>query len=579
MFRTLKRLLLPNSLDALCRRLQRRGGKTVLLAWNRGLGDAALGLFAVAHRIRSFIPDVCLTFLVRKDLADGFSMLSGVHILAAPSWRRNHPVNVRTTLLEMGVDPSSFDCIIEKPNPTEWVRWQLGALTPRLSWNPLHDEAWKKFGFTDDAVYIGLQPAIETSHGPWRSWPFWHSLVERLSCLPSVKVVLFGHDATQPFDFPNVIDLRGKTSLFELLSIIKNCCEALVVPDSGILSLTYYLDASFPLHIVSLWADPNQGVLKQAVASPNPELAHTPLIGKNRDLSTVSVAQVVDALFPAKPLAFCPRAPTVRDVSLKGVCGVILAGGQGSRLGFNGPKGCYTLHGKSLFEWLLEKVPPDFPVAVMTSPLNHDATVQFFKENRNFGKKVSFFRQEMHLCDGLLVPKGNGSFFRSFVPMEGIDLATIVPVDNPLANMADPALIHFIRTSPCDVLIKCVERESPLESMGALIERAGRIEVQEYMELDPRLAYRYSYTGMMAIASPFIAKMAKISLPMHWVAKKDPATQRSILKGEEFIFDCLPFASARALCFEKKSCYAPVKGPESVENVRQVLAQSGKIDP
>ena len=80
----------------------------------------------------------------------------------------------------------------------------------------------------------------------------------------------------------------------QMLSIIKNCCSHLVVPDSGVLSLTYFIDQSFPLTIVSLWADPLQGVLKQNVASPNPLLVHHPLIAKDGDLKNVSVEQVLE---------------------------------------------------------------------------------------------------------------------------------------------------------------------------------------------------------------------------------------------------------------------------------------------
>jgi ADP-heptose:LPS heptosyltransferase len=94
-----------------------------------------------------------------------------------------------------------------------------------------------------------------------------------------------------------IIDLRGKTSLFELLSIIKNRCRYLIAPDSGILSMVYYLDTAFPLQIISLWADPKHGILKQNVASPNPLLIHRPLIGAHRDLSTVSADDVLNHLF------------------------------------------------------------------------------------------------------------------------------------------------------------------------------------------------------------------------------------------------------------------------------------------
>ena len=91
-----------------------------------------------------------------------------------------------------------------------------------------------------------------------------------------------------------LIDLRGETTLHEMLSIIKNRCSYLIAPDSGVLSLTYYIDVTFPLKVISLWADPKQGILKQNVASPNPELVHAPLIGKKGDISSITVDEVCE---------------------------------------------------------------------------------------------------------------------------------------------------------------------------------------------------------------------------------------------------------------------------------------------
>lgn len=81
-----------------------------------------------------------------------------------------------------------------------------------------------------------------------------------------------------------------------MLSLIKNRCRYLVVPDSGVLSITYYIDVPFAIDVVSLWADPRQGVLRQKVASPNPLLRHHPLIANNKDLRTIPVQTVMDAL-------------------------------------------------------------------------------------------------------------------------------------------------------------------------------------------------------------------------------------------------------------------------------------------
>jgi len=92
--------------------------------------------------------------------------------------------------------------------------------------------------------------------------------------------------------YRGVFDLRGKTSLLEWLSFIQQC-STLLLPDSGLLAMAYYLDVSFPIDIISLWADPCQGILKQGVASPNGQLRHYPLVATAGDLATLEVEQVL----------------------------------------------------------------------------------------------------------------------------------------------------------------------------------------------------------------------------------------------------------------------------------------------
>ncbi len=299
MFRTVARLILPNRLDSLCRRAAKRGDKKVLLAWNRGLGDIALGLYAVVHRIRSLVPGAEISFLVRENLIDGFSLLEGVQAFAARGWKRGEPYDVEASLREIGRDPKEFDWIIPWPNPTDWVRWQHGTLVPRLFWNPLHDDLWKKFGLEEGLVYIGAQASAETNYGLWRNWPEnrWREFFDALRQYPNARVILFGFGKEPRYESGQIIDLRGKTTLFELLSILKNRCSHLIAPDSGVLSMAYYLDQPFPLQIVSLWADPKHGILKQNVASPNPLLVHRPLIGAHRDSGAIEAKTVLETLF------------------------------------------------------------------------------------------------------------------------------------------------------------------------------------------------------------------------------------------------------------------------------------------
>jgi ADP-heptose:LPS heptosyltransferase len=292
---------LPNRLDWLCKRTAKAGGKKVLLAWNRGLGDIALGLYAIVYRIRALVPEAQISFLVRENLIDGFSLLDGVEVFAARGWRRGEPYDVGQSLREIGRSPLEFDLILPWPSPTDWVRWQHGTLVPRLSWNPALDALWKKFGLEEGYTYIGAQASAETNYGLWRNWPEsrWREFFKKLRCHPNARVILFGFGKEPRYESDQIVDLRGKTTLFELLSIIKNRCTYLIAPDSGVLSMAYYLDQPFPLQVVSLWADPRHGILKQNVASPNPLLIHRPLIGAHRDSGTIEADTVLETLFGA----------------------------------------------------------------------------------------------------------------------------------------------------------------------------------------------------------------------------------------------------------------------------------------
>lgn len=288
MLKSLLQKILPNPLDLLLKKAQKKGHRRFLLVWNRGLGDIPLGLFAIVHRIRSYIPSAQITFLTRTNLRDGFILLGGVEILVAPQLKRGEPFEVNALLQELNVDPSTFDLIIEHPNPTQWVAWQRGTLTPKLHWQPEWDSLWERYGLDQAHTYVGAHVQTETSYASWRNWPvpYWEELFQKITA-KGMKVLLFGFEKTPAYALPGVVDLRGDTPLFSLLSIIKNRCSFLIVPDSGVCSMAYYLNETFPLKLISLWADPNMGILKQAVSSPNPALVHVPLIGAEKQIDRI----------------------------------------------------------------------------------------------------------------------------------------------------------------------------------------------------------------------------------------------------------------------------------------------------
>lgn len=567
MFRTFARRFLPNPFDRILKRAARKNAKRILIGWNRGLGDIALGLYAAVHRIGEFIPDAEITFATRENLRDGFSLLEGVKTIVIPGAKRGEPLKIDSGLKDQ------FDLVIETLSPTDWLSWQHGKVTPRLKWDPKHDALYEKFGLEKNSIYIGVQAITETDYGLWRNWPQkrWQELFQRLEKIRGVKVLLFGYGDEPKFKGGNIVDLRGKTSLFELLSVIKHCCYGLVMPDSGISSMTYYLDENFPLRFVSLWANRDHGILKQAVPSPNCELIHLPLIAGEKDLSLITVDAVLGELFP---------------VTRTGV--ILLAAGQGTRLGVKGPKGLFVVEGKTLFQWFCEKVPKGVPLAIMTSTLNHEETVAYFEKNDFFGLDVHFFQQEMEpfLDDekrplAMRGPKGNGNVFRSFVQAgladvfekRGIDLVTVSYIENPLAKPIDPGLIYQARKEEADATVQCIERLKSDEKMGALVEKGDKIEIIEYTELNPDQEYKYAYSGQIAFALPFFRKMAQKELPLHWVRKK--MEDRWIWKGEQFIFDAFPFASrVRAFEVPRETHYAPVKDLESLKKVQERLRET-----
>ncbi len=288
-----------NPFDTLLKKAKKANHRRFLICWNRGLGDIPLGLYGLTDRIRQFIPDAEVTFITRADLADGFKMLEKVSTLVDPEWKRGVPFDLKSTLVRLGRSDSDFDLVLQRPDPTRWLMWQLGKLTPKLSWNSEWDRLHERFSLCKAQSYVGVHVQTETHYTYEKNWPidFWKEFFKRAVSEKGIKIILFGFAPQPLFEEEGIIDLRGKTSLFEMLSIIKNRCRYLLVPDSGVLSITYYIDASFPIDIVSLWSDPRQGVLKQRVPSPNSFLRHTPLIAKNNDLRTVDVETAIDSLF------------------------------------------------------------------------------------------------------------------------------------------------------------------------------------------------------------------------------------------------------------------------------------------
>jgi ADP-heptose:LPS heptosyltransferase len=284
--------------DRLLKQAAKKEKKRFLICWNRGLGDIPLGLYALVLHIREFIPDAAITFLTRSDLFLGFHLLKRVEVLVDPLWERGKPFDLQTSLVFLDKSRDSFDVIIEKPDPTRWLKWQLGRITPKLHWSEQYDPLCEKFYLDPVRKYIAIHPQTETKYSYEKNWPivYWKECLHQLISVLGLTPILFGFSKQIVFLRENVVDLRGETTLLEMLSIIKNRCSYLLTPDSGVLSTVYYLNSPFRINVVSLWADPKQGVLKQRVQSPNPLLQHIALIAKRKDLYNISVRQVIKTL-------------------------------------------------------------------------------------------------------------------------------------------------------------------------------------------------------------------------------------------------------------------------------------------
>ncbi|MDH4265288.1 MAG: hypothetical protein OEW45_06590 [Deltaproteobacteria bacterium] len=301
MIRNFLRKLKRNKFDILLKKAARERKKRFLILWNRGLGDIALGLYGMVFRIKKCIPHAQITFLTRKELADAFSLLAGTNVIAVPWWQRKNPIDFDDTARRLNLKQEDYDIVLLEVNPTKWLKWQIGNLIPKMSWKSDYDLLWKRLNINcQSRLNIGVHLNTETQqfYGYNKDWPLanWEKLLERILHQSNIGVLLLGQHKTPFLKHPSLIDLRGETSLLEVLSLIKNCCKILIAPDGGLLSLTYYLDVFFPITIISLWGDVHQGILKQAVPSPNKGLIHISLTGEEKDITRLEVDKVFEAV-------------------------------------------------------------------------------------------------------------------------------------------------------------------------------------------------------------------------------------------------------------------------------------------
>ena len=312
---------------------------------------------------------------------------------------------------------------------------------------------------------------------------------------------------------------------------------------------------------------------------------------------------------------------------------ILLAGGMGTRLGSDNPKGMYNVGVNRelyIFECLInnlmdvvKETGTYIHLFVMTSEKNNDATVSFFEEKDFFGYKseyVHFFKQEMapsvdyngkllmEAPDRLsLSPNGNGGWFISMVRAGlldtikelGVEWLNVFSVDNVLQKIADPIFVGAVLKHGCVCGSKVVAKADPYEKVGVLCLEDGRPSIVEYYEMTEemihlrdkqgKLLYNYGVILNYLFSVATLEKIMNENLPTHIVEKKIPymdAEGKQIkpdkpngYKFETLVLDMIHMMD-NCLSFEveREKEFAPIKnatGVDSLESARELMTKNG----
>lgn len=342
------------------------------------------------------------------------------------------------------------------------------------------------------------------------------------------------------------------------------------------------------------------------------------------------------------------HARGVEVIAAGKVAAFTVAGGQGTRLGSDAPKGCYpagAVSNKPLFaclaDWILAaqhryaKASKQLviPWYIMTSPINHDATVAFFQKHGFFGLResdVMFFRQgvlpSFDMATGKLLldqhdalavnPDGHGGSLKALAASgaladmhkRGIEQLSYTQIDNPLVRVIDPTFIGlhcFAPDSSGQMSSKMVKKAHAGEKVGVLCRVDNKTQVIEYSDMpkdlteatlpDGTLKFNAGSIAIHVISTKFLDSLASsktgFGLPLHRAEKKVPFVNLSngqrvepekanAVKLEMFVFDALPLCeSSIVLETDRIEEFAPIKnadGPgatDSPSTCRQIQTQ------
>lgn len=314
---------------------------------------------------------------------------------------------------------------------------------------------------------------------------------------------------------------------------------------------------------------------------------------------------------------------------------ILVAGGQGSRLGFSHPKGMYPVgpvKQTSLFQILVEqliargkKAGKPISYFIMTSDATHDETVEYFQQHQNFGladDNLFFFKQgtmpavdaetgkvllaEPHRIavspdghGGMLAALKNSGMFE-IMQQQGIDTLYYHQVDNATAIVCDPEFLGYHQQRGAEVSVKVVSKRGPEEKMGVVCDVDQKTQIIEYSDLPAHIAEQTDedggllhWAGSTAIHvfnRSFLENIANNDdlLPFHQANKKVPYVDAdgnqvepeapNAIKFERFIFDVLPVADT-VLVYEidRQREFNPLKNAEGADSPETVHAALCRI--
>ncbi|PHQ36073.1 UTP--glucose-1-phosphate uridylyltransferase [Rhodopirellula bahusiensis] len=315
---------------------------------------------------------------------------------------------------------------------------------------------------------------------------------------------------------------------------------------------------------------------------------------------------------------------------------VLVAGGQGTRLGFDQPKGMFPVgpvSERTLFQFFAdrliaagEKYGVDVPLYLMTSEATHEDTRRYFEKNDYLGLKpeqVTIFQQgTMPAVDAAtgdvlmadkgslaLSPDGHGGTLRALsrngcmdeMRKNGRKHLFYFQVDNPLVGLCDPVFIGHHLLACSEMTTQVIRKRYPTEKVGNVVEIDGQTQIIEYSDLPDSAAEMTNSDGSLKLWAgniavhlfdlDFLERMLQLdaSLPIHRASKKVPHVDAegqqvkpdspNATKFEQFIFDLLPHAKNTIVCEANPAdAFAPVKNANGAATDTPELARQAICD-